>query len=149
MRRRVVFAFPWLAAGLISARRPLCANPANGDPRKEKLYAMFIAPCCWRQNLLVHESPEAKNLRAQIVQWIDEGRSDEAIKQELLQRYTARILALPEGARGQWLSWSPVVATVGGLTFVAASIFRSIRSGPAPAVQEGKLPDLPDSEWTS
>jgi cytochrome c-type biogenesis protein CcmH/NrfF len=147
MRRRSVFAFPWLAAAWLA--RPLCANPANGDPRKEKLFSMFIAPCCWRQNLLAHASPEAKQLRAEITQWIDEGRSDGAIKQELLQRYTARILAMPEGARGQWLSWSPVVATAAGAVLVAATIGRSIRSAPVTPPPGEKLPDLPDTEWMS
>lgn len=142
MRRRGVFAFPWFAVAL-------CANPANGDPRKEKLFSMFIAPCCWRQNLLAHQSPEAKTLRAEIIQWIEQGRSDEAIKQEILQRYTARILAMPEGARGQWLSWSPMVATGAGLALVAGFIGRSVRSAPAQAAPVEKLPTLAESEWTS
>lgn len=147
MHRRGVFTLPWLALAALLSRRTAGANPANGDPRKEKLFAMFMAPCCWRQNLLAHNSPEAERLRTQITQWMREGRSDEAIKQEMLQRHSARILAMPEGARGQWLSWSPVVATGAGLAFVAEVIRRSMRPAPQSAAKPENLPDLPESEW--
>jgi len=149
MHRRRVLTLPWITVATLLAQRSAGANPANGDPRKEKLFSMFIAPCCWRQNLLAHQSPEAVNLRAQITQWIEEGRSDEAIKEALLQRYSARILALPEGARGEWLSWSPVVATGAGFALVVETIRRSLRATPAPQPISEKLPELPDSEWTS
>jgi len=147
MHRRSVLALPWIPAALLS-QRTAAANPAQGDPRKEKLFSLFIAPCCWRQNLLAHNSPEAEKLRAQITQWIGDGHSDESIKAMLLERYSVRILALPEGARGQWLSWSPVAATAAGLVLVGEGIRRSLRAAPpAPVTPDGKLPELPDSEW--
>ena len=136
MRRRAVFTLP-LA---------LAANPANGDPRKEKLFAMFIAPCCWRENLLAHHSPKADELRAEINKFIEQGRTDEQIRQTLITQYTTRILAVPEGEKGQWLSWTPPAAAVAGLAILAIFIKRSIRP-PAPPAPGTNLPDLPDSDW--
>ena len=136
MRRRAVFTLP-LA---------LAANPANGDPRKEKLFAMFIAPCCWRENLLAHHSPKADQLRAEINKFIEQGRTDEQIRQTLITQYTTRILAVPDGEKGQWLSWTPPAAAAAGLAILAIFIKRSIRP-PAPASPQTNLPDLPDSDW--
>lgn len=136
MRRRAVFTLP-LA---------LSANPANGDPRKEKLFAMFIAPCCWRENLLAHHSPKADELRAEINKFIEQGRSDSDIRQAMITQYTTRILAVPDGEKGQWLSWTPPAAAAAGLAILAIFIKRSIRP-PAPARPQTNLPDLPDSDW--
>jgi cytochrome c-type biogenesis protein CcmH/NrfF len=136
MRRRAVFTLP-LA---------LAANPANGDPRKEKLFTMFIAPCCWRENLLAHHSPKADELRAEINKFIEQGRTDEQIRQTLITQYTTRILAVPDGEKGQWLSWTPPAAAAAGLAVLAIFIKRSIRP-PAPPTPGTNLPDLPESDW--
>jgi cytochrome c-type biogenesis protein CcmH len=142
MRRRAVFTLPLaLAVG-----RSLSADPANGDPRKEKLFAMFIAPCCWRENLLAHHSPKADELRAEIKKFIEQGRSDSDIRQAMISQYTTRILAVPDGEKGQWLSWTPPAAAAAGLAILAIFIKRSTRP-PAPATPTANLPDLPDSEW--
>ena len=136
MRRRAVFTLP-LA---------LAANPANGDPRKEKLFAMFIAPCCWRENLLAHHSPKADELRAEINNFIEQGRPDSDIRQAMISQYTTRILAVPDGEKGHWLSWTPPAAAAVGLAILAIFIKRSIRP-PAPPPPGTNLPDLPDSDW--
>jgi cytochrome c-type biogenesis protein CcmH/NrfF len=145
MHRRGVFILP-LALAL---RGNLHANPANGDPRKEKLFSMFIAPCCWRENLLVHHSPKADEMRAEIANLVATGRTDDEIKKSFVDQYSLRILAMPEGARGQWLSWGPIAAVTAGLSIVALFVNRSLRHSQAalkdpPATM---LPDLPDGEW--
>lgn len=138
--RRLMPLLVWLCAAVAAG-----ANPANGDPRKEKLYSMFIAPCCWRENLLAHHSPKADELRAGIDAMITSGLTDDEIKAGLVNRHTLRILALPEGARGQWLAWAtPVIVALGasGLLFF---IRRSVRTPPPARVPAGPLPDLPES----
>jgi hypothetical protein len=39
---------------------------AATDPCQAKLYSMFMSPCCWQQNLGVHQSPVAEQLRREI-----------------------------------------------------------------------------------
>jgi cytochrome c-type biogenesis protein CcmH/NrfF len=145
MHRRGVFILPLVLA----ARGNLLANLANGDPRKEKLFSMFIAPCCWRENLLVHHSPKADEMRAEIANLVATGRADDEIKKSFVDQYSLRILAMPEGTRGQWLSWGPIAAVTAGLGMVALFVNRSLRSSQAaPKDPPAKtLPDLPDGEW--
>jgi cytochrome c-type biogenesis protein CcmH len=137
MNRREALATLFASAAL--------ANPANGDPRLEKLFQQFIAPCCWRENLLAHHSPAADELRAEIRVWVAEGKTDDQIKQTLLDRYQQRILATPDGAPGQVLSWTPILATAAGIA--AVGLFLHRHTHPTPALPAGTpLPDLPDEE---
>ncbi|MEP7366687.1 MAG: cytochrome c-type biogenesis protein CcmH [Acidobacteriota bacterium] len=120
-------------------------NPANGDPRLEKLFQMFISPCCWRENLLVHHSPSADELRAEIRRLAREGRTDNEIKAALIEQHTIRILSFPDGARGKWLSYMPVAVGLAGLGIVGIVMKRSLRprGGGGPTVTD----ELPDIEW--
>jgi cytochrome c-type biogenesis protein CcmH/NrfF len=71
------------------------------------------------------------------------GKSDDEIKAGLIGQYSARILAMPEGASGQWLSWAPVAAVCGGLGAVALAVQRMRQPAPLPAEHQD-LPPLPD-----
>jgi cytochrome c-type biogenesis protein CcmH len=145
MHRRGVLILP-----LILAARPrLRADAANGDPRKQKLFSMFIAPCCWRENLLVHHSPKADELRAEIVRLIAAGRTDEEIRQTVVGQYSRRVLALPDGATGEWLAWTPAAALLAGFGILTLFLRRSLNARPAaPPAPHEHLPQLPDSEWS-
>ena len=99
---------------------------ANGDPRLEKIFAQFIAPCCWRENLSAHHSPTADELRAQIIGMIAAGPSDGEIRSGIVEQDSIRILSLPDGARGKWLGWTPWLVALGGLFAVVAVIRRSL-----------------------
>ncbi|BDC49887.1 hypothetical protein F183_A22030 [Bryobacterales bacterium F-183] len=90
---------------------------------------MFIAPCCWRENLTVHQSPKADELRAEIDGYVQQGWSDQQIQDKLIGAYSRRILALPEGTQGHVLSWAPWVALLSGGAFVSWVIARSVRLG--------------------
>ncbi len=138
MRRRDLYL-------LLGTALPAMANLANGDPRLEKLYATYIAPCCWRENLMVHHSPKADELRASIAAAVKAGKTDEEIRAGLVGEYTIRILALPEGAKGQWLWWTPVAASAAGFAALAVALRKMKRKEPAPA--PANLPELPESEW--
>jgi len=109
----------------------LPGNPANGDVRLERLFSMFIAPCCWRENLLAHHSPEADALRSEIRKRVADGERDEEIKAVLLARYTGRILSEPEGGKGQWLTWTPLAVGAAGLAIVCGVVKRLAAKPPA------------------
>lgn len=122
------------------------ANLANGDPRLEKLFSAFIAPCCWRENLLAHSSPTADELRADIRKKVESGFTDDQIKASFLSRYSTRILAMPEGIKGQWLNWTPWLLSAGGMAALSGIVWRSVNREKrklAPA----NLPELPEEEW--
>jgi cytochrome c-type biogenesis protein CcmH len=85
-----------------------------GDPRLERLFNTFISPCCWRENLTVHDSEIAHELRSRIQTMVRDGRSDDEIKAVLVKEYTRQILAVPDGSQGAWLFLTPWVAFFGG-----------------------------------
>lgn len=122
----------------------LHANPANGDPRLEKLFTQFTAPCCWRENLLTHHSPAADEMRAEILQKIAAGQTDDQIKASFIARYTIRILAEPEGVRALWLSSIPILASAIGIGVVAL-VIRNLHN-PTPPVAAAHLPNI-DWDW--
>jgi formate-dependent nitrite reductase complex subunit NrfG len=144
MHRRVALLFPLL----IAMPRRLRADLANGDVRKEKLFSRFMAPCCWRENLLVHHSPLADELRSEISRQIAAGQSDDEIKRRLVDQYSIRVLSQAEGTRGPWLWWTPVAAIVIG-AFALGVFVRRARNAdrPAPVETSTKLPELPETEW--
>jgi cytochrome c-type biogenesis protein CcmH/NrfF len=117
-------------------------DEARGDKRLERLFGSFMAPCCWRENLLVHRSPAADELRAEIREYTRAGWTDERIKEKLIETHTRRILGTPEGAQGQTLFWMPWVVLLVGLTVVGRFVSHSVRS--RPAIPAESLPQLPD-----
>nr|WP_031498207.1 cytochrome c-type biogenesis protein CcmH [Bryobacter aggregatus] len=136
-----------LFLALLCLAPSLFANAANGDPRLERLFASFIAPCCWRENLLHHQSPKADELRTELRHAVAAGRSDEDMKRSLVDRYSLRILSMPEGARLQWLRWIPLVGIAAGLAAIALFLRRSLavhRNEPSPV--HTALPLLPEFE---
>ncbi|HUA84902.1 MAG TPA: cytochrome c-type biogenesis protein CcmH [Bryobacteraceae bacterium] len=108
--KRVLFL-----AALWAAAVPLFASFGEGNPRIERLYSAFMSPCCWQQNLALHDSQIAQEMRGRIQSMVKEGRSDEAIKAVFIRQYGKRILALPEGAERTWLFVTPWAAGCGGL----------------------------------
>lgn len=121
------------------------AGYGEGDPRLEKLFATFISPCCWRENLTAHQSPEANRLRARIQAMTQDGRSDDQIKATLVGEYGRRILSLPEGGTRLWLFWTPVVLAVAGVAGLLWILWRSLRN-PAPPIYDGPPAEL-GADW--
>jgi cytochrome c-type biogenesis protein CcmH len=116
-------------------------NVANGDPRLEQLFRRFIAPCCWRENLFVHQSPKADELRAAIRRDVAAGKTDAEIQQGLVREYSTRVLAMPEGAARAWLQWTPLLAGMMGVGAIGWFVRRSIQN--APVVVDGPVAPLP------
>jgi cytochrome c-type biogenesis protein CcmH len=137
-----------LAFAILGTVGKALANAANGDPRLERLFSKFMAPCCWRENLLSHSSPLADELRAEIRKQIAGGKTDEQIKSYFLRRYSSRVLAMPEGVKATWLGWTPWVLLASGTCAVAAFIVRARKPVAAEPALEN-LPELPESEWNS
>lgn len=93
----------------------VCASPTRTeDSRLDRLYHSYIAPCCWSRNLAEHDSEAARQVRAQINEMVNAGRSDDEIKAALVSAYGRRILALPDGEQGKLLFATPLsVAAIG------------------------------------
>ncbi|HEU4365108.1 MAG TPA: cytochrome c-type biogenesis protein CcmH [Candidatus Krumholzibacteria bacterium] len=111
------------------------AGYGSGDPRLETLYTSFVAPCCWRDNLALHESPRADELRTRIAAMVDAGKSDEEIKAAIVQEFGKRILVVPEGGTAGWLFRTPGFLGVVGL-LVVVFFLRRMRHTAVPVPDE-------------
>ena len=81
-----------------------------------RIEARFVSPCCWRENLAVHDSAVAKQLRSEIAQMVASGQTESQIVDEYVARYGERILREPRGARFQILTITPIA--VFGIAFL-------------------------------
>jgi cytochrome c-type biogenesis protein CcmH/NrfF len=131
----------WLClASSMNAETPL--NPVQ-QRRAALLYTEFIAPCCWRQSVSIHQSEASLKVRSEIDSKILLGDSDSQIKAALVKEYGHGILMKPEGIRA-FLAYSlPIVFFLVGLLAVANWMWRRSRGNPD---SQGH-PDLNLGEW--
>lgn len=61
-----------------------------------RLEGRIIAPCCWNQTIDIHGSEPSYQLRREIRRRLKAGESAEAIEASFVQRYGAKILAVPD-----------------------------------------------------
>lgn len=88
--------------------------------RAQSLYQLFVAPCCWRQSVAIHESPQALHVRSEIDEAVAAGKTDSEIKAALIHEYGHGILMNPEGARA-------IVAYAGPLLGILLGLFISLK----------------------
>lgn len=86
--------------------------------RERKLADQLKSPCCWSESLLVHRSPEAQRLRAELVEKVRQGQTDEQILAYFVASHGTRILRDPPGKNRVYLNVLPIVFTLIGLAVV-------------------------------
>ena len=95
-------------------------------PRYQQLIEELRCPKCQNQNLADSNSPISNDLRAHVQRLLEEGMSDQQIKDYLVARYSEFILYRPEVNQSTWLLWgSPIVFVLMGLLVVYRLYFRS------------------------
>lgn len=104
--------------------------PASETKRYDKITNELVAPCCWRETISIHRSPEALEMLEQVRQFVADGRSEEEIKSVYVARYGIRILAEPPGTTGRWLYLMPVALFV-CLVFLASLRLQWLLKKPA------------------
>jgi cytochrome c-type biogenesis protein CcmH len=77
------------------------AKPANVSqyavvPGAAELEATLLAPCCWNQTLDNHNSDIATDARREIRVLLLKGQSVDAVRDAMVQKYGARIVAVPD-----------------------------------------------------
>ena len=90
-----------LAVVLLSASAAL-AQPASNpalEQEAKRIEAMVIAQCCWSQQVSVHQSPAADEMKKDIRQQLTEGKTRQQILDAYVAQYGEQILAEPP-ARG-------------------------------------------------
>jgi cytochrome c-type biogenesis protein CcmH len=118
-----------MAAVPLSRRRFLFAGSSTPDDEIRAIEEMLIAPCCWRQQLSIHESPHAESLRSEVRSLVHAGRSRHEILTVFVERYGNRILASPP-AKGffLWVYVLPPLSVAGGAIAFAFFLYRAASS---------------------
>jgi cytochrome c-type biogenesis protein CcmH len=122
-------------------------TPATYEAEARRLEAALIAPCCWRQQVSVHSSPAADQIRTEIRTRLAAGEAPALILASYEERYGTAILAEPPARGSTWILYllPPIVLVASGglLVFV---VRRFSRANPgAPPLRSGE-PEPPGDE---
>ncbi len=116
------------------------ANHAQ-ELRFQHLTRQLRCPMCQNETLADSNAPIARDLRNQIFKLMQEGKSDEEIKQYLVARYSDYILYNPPLKPGTLLLWfGPLLILLGGAGVVLVAIRKRKREG-IPATTVGDSAD--------
>lgn len=77
--------------------------PPDLERQARELEATFVAPCCWSQQVSVHQSPAADEVRQDIRRRLARGETREQIINDYVVQFGERILVVPP-ARGYKLA---------------------------------------------
>lgn len=125
--------FALVLAVQLPAPPPALAPELEREARR--LETKVIAPCCWSQQVSVHDSPAATQMRADIRQRLAEGQKEEVILAAYVAEYGERILAEPpaKGFTRLLYVMPPILGVVGiGLLIIVVRRFAQ-RGSAAPA----------------
>jgi cytochrome c-type biogenesis protein CcmH len=110
------------------------ADPQALEREAKQLEAKLMAPCCWAQQVSLHQSPAADEIKQNVRKLLAEGKTSEQILDSYVAQYGDRILAEPP-ARGfsrliYVAPWVFLVASV-GLVIVVIRRLRAVSPAPA------------------
>lgn len=133
--RRLLFALFIVllaCAGLAHAQaiEPMPFKDHAQELRFQHLTHQLRCPMCQNETLADSNAPIARDLRNQIFQMMQQGKSDEQIKQYLVARYSSFVLYDPPLSSRTWLLWfGPLLILLGGAGVVLAAIRKRNRAG--------------------
>ncbi len=117
---------------------PMVFTDAEQEARFQQLTVELRCLVCQNQTLADSDAPLAQDLRQEIFDMMQSGRSDDEIKQFLIDRYGDFVLYMPPLKSNTLLLWlMPAILLFGG-ALVVMSIVR--KRMPAPDEQEEENP---------
>ena len=106
---------------------------------------MLVAPCCWSQQVSVHQSAAAAEIKTEIRDALRAGRSRRQIVDAYVTEYGPRILVEPPARGfGAWLYVLPVAALVLSAAGVGLLVRRFTRRGAPEPSLEREVAEAPD-----
>jgi cytochrome c-type biogenesis protein CcmH len=116
---------------LVFLASPALAQDVEREARA--IEAMLVAPCCWTQQVSLHQSEAATKIKQEIRVALRQGRTREQILDAYVAEYGPAILIEPP-ARGFGVSLYvlPVIALLVSVLLVGVVVRRFTRRGQAP-----------------
>jgi cytochrome c-type biogenesis protein CcmH len=111
------------------------APAASHEQDARKLETELIAPCCWTQQVSVHSSPAADQVRTDIRRRLDAGETHQQILDAYVAQYGQAILVEPPARGGNLALYvgPPVALLATGILLVLLVRRFSRRASAAPA----------------
>ena len=120
-----LFAFAPTAAAQASDPAPLRFRDGAEEARFHALVSQLRCVMCQNQSLADSDAQIARDLRAQVLQLMREGRSDDEIEAYLVERYSDFVLYRPPMKPSTWLLWfGPALLLLAGGVAVARIVRR-------------------------
>jgi len=117
-------ALPALAQQPLHDPRPLAFRDAAEESRFHDLAAQLRCVQCQNQSLADSNAQIAQDLRREVLQLMQQGLDDAAIKQFLVARYGEFVLYQPPLQPGTWLLWGGPLLVLGAGALVVVGIVR-------------------------
>jgi cytochrome c-type biogenesis protein CcmH len=110
-------------------RSPLAFESVAEERRFHALVAELRCVMCQNQSLADSDAQIAKDLRREVLRLMREGRSDDEIRDFLVERYGEFVLYRPKVSSATWLLWfGPLIVVLIGATVAVRSARRSTRT---------------------
>lgn len=133
--------FSALCSAQASDPTPLQFRDTAQETRFHQLTAELRCVMCQNQSLADSNAQIAHDLRREVLDLMNQGKSDAEIKRFLVDRYGEFVLYKPDVAGNTWLLWfGPALLLLAG----AAIVFRIVRKRSAAA---GTVADDDNQEW--
>jgi cytochrome c-type biogenesis protein CcmH len=117
-----ILALIWSGAQAIDPRS--FDNPED-EARYQELIEELRCLVCQNQNIADSSAPLAKDLRSQVLEMINEGKSDAQIKTFMTDRYGDFVLYAPPVKSSTWVLWfGPAAILAGGMVFFIVTLRR-------------------------
>jgi cytochrome c-type biogenesis protein CcmH len=122
-------------------------DPQALEREAKAIEAKLMAPCCWAQQVSLHQSPAADEIKQNIRRLLAEGKTSQQVLDVYVAEYGDRILAEPP-ARGfsRLIYVAPWVFLVASVGLVVVVIRRLRAVAPAPAKTEQAAPPPSEDE---
>ncbi len=133
---------------------PTAQNPTSAaalEREARQIETMLIAPCCWREQVSVHQSEAAEQVKGEIREMLAAGMVRKQVLDAFVARYSVRILAEPpDRGFARLLYHAPWIVGLGsavGVTLMIVRFTRRRRTRAQPSSDEIDS-DLPGPDGT-
>ena len=141
MRRLACALLLLLAAASIGAIEPMPYRDAAEEARFRALVAELRCVMCQNQSLADSNAGIAEDLRREVLDLMQQGRSDEEIREFLTARYGDFVLYDPPVDARTWLLWfGPALVLLAGVVTVVVVVRRKGAAG-------AQLPPASGEDW--
>jgi cytochrome c-type biogenesis protein CcmH len=116
--KKLFFLVLLIFSQALCAMDPMDYRSTEEEQRFRSLAAELRCVMCQNQSLADSNAMIAKDLRLELLSLIREGKSDDEIKQFMVNRYTDFVLYEPPMRPGTWLLWfGPLlILAIGGIS---------------------------------